>query len=90
MEQAYFSTCIPSFVMDKSFINADFVGRCIDNAIWLGIGIFGLLYYPGKIRRDIKAGTLTEEQGASRLQKARIACCFAIAMGVFRILKVLP
>jgi hypothetical protein len=76
--------------MDKSFLTADFVGRCIDNAIWLGIGIFGLLYYPWKIRRDIKADILTEAKGKSRLSQVRMLCYFAIAVGVFRILKVIP
>jgi hypothetical protein len=76
--------------MDKSFINADFIGRCIDNAIWLGIGIVGLIYYPWKIRRDIKADILTEAKGKSRLSQVRILCYFAIAVGVFRILRVLP
>jgi hypothetical protein len=76
--------------MDTSFTTADLVGRCIDNAIWLGIGIFGLLYYPWKIRRDIKVSILTEGQGKSRLQKVRMLCYFCIAMGVFRILRVIP
>ena len=76
--------------MDKSFLHADFVGRCIDNAIWLGIGIVGLLYYPWKIRRDVQADTLTEANGKSRLLQVRMLCCFAIAVGVFRILRVLP
>jgi hypothetical protein len=76
--------------MDKSFLTADLVGRCIDNAIWLGIGIFGLLYYPWKIRRDIKTSILTEEQGKARLKKVRLLCYFCIAMGVFRIVGVIP
>jgi len=78
----HFHTGIP-------FATADYIGRCGDNAIWLGIGIFGLLYYPWKIRRDIKANILTEGQGKSRLQKVRMLCYFSIAMGVFNILGVL-
>ena len=76
--------------MEKSFLTADFVGRCIDNAIWLGIGIVGLLYYPWKIRRDIESSVLTEGQGKSRLQKVRMLCYCAIAVGVLRTLRVLP
>jgi hypothetical protein len=76
--------------MDKSLITADFVGRCLDNAIWLGIGIVGLLYYPSKIRRDIKASILTDAQGRSRLKKVRMVCYFAIVIGLLRIIRVLP
>jgi hypothetical protein len=76
--------------MDKSFVTADFIGRCIDNAIWLGIGIVGLLYYPWKIRRDIASSILAEGQGKSRLQKVRMLSYFAIAVGLLRILRVLP
>ena len=76
--------------MNQTFLHADFVGRCIDNAIWLGIGIVGLVYYPWKIRRDIKADMLTEAKGKSRLSQIRMISCFAIAVGVLRILRVLP
>jgi hypothetical protein len=72
------------------FAKADYIGRCLDNAIWLGIGIVGLLYYPWKIRRDIGSNILTEAQGKSRLQKVRILCYFAIAVGVLRVLRILP
>ena len=73
-----------------SFARADYIGRCLDNAVWLGIGIVGLLYYPWKIRRDIKADILTEAKGKSRLSQVRMISCFAIAVGVLRILRVLP
>jgi hypothetical protein len=76
--------------MDHSFATADFAGRFIDNGIWLGIGIVGLLYYPGRIRRDIEASILTKGQGKSRLQQVQALSCFAIVVGVFRILRVLP
>jgi hypothetical protein len=72
-----------------SFARADYIGRCLDNSVWLGIGIVGLLYYPWKIRRDVKANMLTEGLGKARLQKVRMLCYFAIAVGVFRILGVL-
>lgn len=76
--------------MDKSFVTADLVGRCFDNAIWLGIGMAGFLYYPRKVRRDIEASRLTEEQGRSRLQIVQMLCYFAIGMGILRIFGVLP
>jgi hypothetical protein len=76
--------------MDQSFLHADFVGRCIDNAIWLGIGIFGLLFYPWKIRRDIKADILTEAKGKARLFQVRMLSCFCLAVGLLRVFRVLP
>jgi hypothetical protein len=79
----HFHTGIP-------FATADFIGRSIDNCIWLGIGIIGLLYYPSKIRRDIASGILSEATGKSRLQKVRVLCFFSIAVGAFNIYTSLP
>jgi hypothetical protein len=76
--------------MNNPFLTPDFQARCIDNAIWLAIGIFGLLYYPRRIRRRIAAGTLTEARAKSQLTKVWLISYFAIAFGVLRILRVLP
>jgi len=75
--------------MLASFAVHDLTGRGIDNAIWLAIGVIGLLYYPRRIRRDIKAGHLAEGHGKTKLQRVKMCCYFAIAIGVFRILGVL-
>ncbi len=50
----------------------------------------GFLYYPRKVRRDIEASRLTEEQGRSRLQIVQMLCYFAIGVGILRIFGVLP
>jgi hypothetical protein len=76
--------------MNNSFVGPDFQARCIDNAIWVGIGIFGLLYYPRRIRRRVKAGTLTETRGKTQLTRVWLISYFAIGFGVLRIFKVLP
>ena len=76
--------------MDKSFLTPDFQARCIDNALWVGIGIFGLLYYPRRIRRRVEAGTLPEARAKSQLLRVRLISYFAIAIGVLRILRFLP
>ena len=68
----------------------DLIARSVDNAVWFGVGIFGLLYYPCRIRRDVEANLLGSTQGATRLKKIRICCYFAIGVGVLRILGVLP
>jgi hypothetical protein len=71
--------------MDKTFITHDFVARCLDGAIPLAVGIFGLLYYPRRIRRDIESGKLTLLQGAKNLKKVKIIACFAILFGIYLI-----
>lgn len=73
--------------MDKTFITYDFIGRCLDAAIPLAIGIIGLLYYPRRIRRDIKSGNLTEGQGRMRLQKVKTLSYFAILFGTYLIVQ---
>lgn len=76
--------------MNFSFTVYNLLGRCLDNSIWLGAGVLGLLYYPRRIRREVKAGTLGEIEAKKKLQTIRLCCYFAIAVGVLRILGILP
>jgi hypothetical protein len=71
--------------MNNIFSTHDFYARCFDAAIPLAIGIFGLIYYPWRIRREVASGKSTEEQGQTKLKKVKTLCYFAIIFGLYLI-----
>jgi hypothetical protein len=71
--------------MDKTIIAHDLIARCLDGAIPLAIGMFGLIYYPRRISREIESGKLTRLQGAKNLKKVKAIACFAILFGIYLI-----
>jgi hypothetical protein len=67
------------------FAKADFIGRCIDTAIPLALGIFGLIYYPIRTAKDIKSGKKSEAEAKLFLKKNRIFCCLIILLGLVQL-----
>jgi hypothetical protein len=69
----------------KTFITADFIGRCIDTAIPFVIGIIGLIYYPRRIAKEIQSGKRTEVEAKQRLKRLKIAFYLIMLLGVFKL-----
>jgi hypothetical protein len=65
----------------------DFVGRCIDTAIPLTVGLIGLVYYPRRIRKEVESGKWTEAEGKHRIIRFKIACFLFILLGVLMLSK---
>jgi len=63
----------------------DYIARCIDNAICIGLGVSVLLLMPGVIKRGLESGKMTEAK-AKTMSKLRWLCgCLFIIYGLFRI-----
>jgi hypothetical protein len=68
-----------------AFTNSDYIGRSIDSAIYIGLGIAILLVAPRQIRRKLESGKLTEAKAKSMLKVVWPLGCLMIGYGVFRI-----
>jgi hypothetical protein len=63
----------------------DYVARCIDNAVYIGLGVAVLLIAPRQIKRKLEAGKLTEAKAKTMSKIVLPLGCLMIAYGVFRI-----
>jgi hypothetical protein len=63
----------------------DYVARCIDNAVYIGLGVTMLLIAPRQIKRKLEAGKLTEAKAKTMSKIVLPLGCLMIAYGVFRI-----
>jgi hypothetical protein len=66
--------------------HADFIGRCIDNALYIGFGIAILLIVPRQMKRKFEAGAMTEEKSKKMIKIALVMGGVMIALGIFRII----
>jgi len=46
-----------------------FIGECVENIIWIGAGVYVVWFWPRRVRRDIQAGAISDEQGRAKLKK---------------------
>jgi hypothetical protein len=46
-----------------------FIGGCVENALWIGVGVYVVWFWPRSVRRDITSGKTTEAQGLAKLKK---------------------
>jgi hypothetical protein len=74
-------------IMDKNFITADFIGRCIDTIIPFVIGIIGLVYSPRRIAKEVESRKRTEVEGKQLLKRLKIACYLIMLLGVFKLIE---
>jgi hypothetical protein len=65
--------------------HVDYIARCIDNAVYIGLGVAVLLIAPRQIKRKIEAGKLTEAKAKSMSKIVWPLGCLMIAYGIFRI-----
>lgn len=68
-----------------TFANIDFIGRSIDNAIYIGLGAGILLVAPRQISLKLKSGKLTEAKAKSMLKVVWPLGGLMMCYGVFRI-----
>ena len=61
----------------------DFIGRSIDAAVPLAIGVFGLFYYPSRIEKDIKSGKRSEAEAKPMLKKLKIIFGLTTLLGIY-------
>jgi hypothetical protein len=78
------------FDVSVSFAKADYVGRCLDNAFWIGSGIAIFLFMPRQIKRKLEAGKITEEKAKKASKLVLPLGCVCIGMGILRIVGFLP
>jgi len=46
-----------------------FIGGCVEGLIWVGVGVWVVWFWPHRVRRDVKSGKFTEEEGQAKLKK---------------------
>jgi hypothetical protein len=63
----------------------DYIGRCLDNAVYIGLGSAVVFVMPYQIKRKLEAGKLAEAKAASMSKIVRPLGCLMIAYGIFRV-----
>ena len=58
-----------SLIMLATISTGQFIGGCVENLIWVGVGAYVVWFWPRGVRRAIELGKTTEEQGAAKLKK---------------------
>jgi hypothetical protein len=66
--------------------HADYIGRCIDNAVYIGLGVAMLLIVPRQMKRKFATGTMTGEKSKKMTKIALVTGGVLIAYGVFRVI----
>jgi hypothetical protein len=71
--------------MDPTYVKVDYVARCIDNAIYIGLGVAVLLIAPRQIRRKHESGKITEAKAKTMSKVVWPMGLLMIGYGIFRI-----
>ncbi|MGA9452691.1 MAG: hypothetical protein WBW41_15260 [Verrucomicrobiia bacterium] len=71
--------------MDPTFVKVDYVARCIDNAVYIGLGMAVLLIAPRQIRRKHETGKITEAKARTMSKVVWPLGCLMIGYGIFKI-----
>jgi hypothetical protein len=75
-----------SLTKRDKFMTPDFIGRCVDAAIPLAIGLIGLLYYPHKVEKNVESGKWSEAEGKKKLKGVWIAYGAITLFGILQII----
>jgi hypothetical protein len=73
------------FHLSISFSKADYIGRCVDNVIYIGLGLAIIFLSPGQIKRKLESGKITEEKAK---KASKYILPIGIGMIVYGILKI--
>jgi hypothetical protein len=73
------------FHVEIPFAKADFIGRCIDNAIYIGAGIAVIFAGPKQIRRSLESGKMTEAKAQRGLKIIVPVGILMVVFGIFKI-----
>jgi len=57
-----------------------FIGSCVEDLIWVGVGVYVVWFWPRRVRRDVQAGTMSDEQGRAKLKKFNPRIGYLIAI----------
>ena len=68
-----------------TFGKVDYIARCIDNAVYLGLGVAVLLVMPRQIRRKLESGKITEAKAKTMSKLVWPMGLLLIGYGIFRI-----
>jgi hypothetical protein len=71
-----------------SFAKADFIGRCLDNAVYIGLGIAMIIVGLYQIRKKVRSGEYDEAKAKSQTKRAWLVGCLIMGIGVFQFLVV--
>jgi len=80
------------FHIQISFAKADYVGRCLDNAVEIGLGVLIILFGPPQLKRKLASGQLSAEKAEKTKKALKLILPIGILMiayGVLRIFGVL-
>lgn len=72
--------------MDPTFVKVDYIARCIDNAVYVGLGIAILLIVPYQIRHKLNLGKITNEKAKTMSRVIWPLGLLLIGYAVFRII----
>jgi uncharacterized membrane protein YfcA len=62
----------------------DFIGRCLDDAVFVGLGIAMIVVGLYRIRKKVKSGEYDEEKGKSQSKRAWLCGCLLIGAGILK------
>jgi hypothetical protein len=68
-----------------SFAKADYVGRCLDNAVYIGLGVLMIFLAPWQIKRKLTSGKITEERAKKASKLTLPIGGLMVVYGIFRI-----
>ncbi|HKW29637.1 MAG TPA: hypothetical protein VJT54_09895 [Verrucomicrobiae bacterium] len=66
-----------------SFAKADYTGRCLDNVVYIGIGICWLWLLPGQVKRAVESGRMSETKAKTASKIRWPVGCVIICYGLF-------
>jgi hypothetical protein len=58
-----------SLIMLATIGTGQFIGGCIEDVIWIGVGAYVVWFWPRRVRRAVQAGTISDEQGQAKLKR---------------------
>jgi len=70
--------------MDTTFARYDLIGRGLDHALLIGLGVATIIVGIYRIRRKVSSGEYDEAKGKSQSKRTWIFGCLLIALGLFQ------
>jgi hypothetical protein len=68
--------------MNSTFAKYDLIGRSLDNAVFIGLGIAMIIFGIYRIRQKVKSGEYDEAKGKSQSKRTWLVGCLFIGLGV--------
>ena len=71
--------------MDPSLLKSDCVARCVDNAIYIVLGVLVVVFAPRQLHKKMENGKITKEKAKTMSKAVWPLGCLLIGYGIFRI-----